>query len=150
MDKYIMSLVGPSALSSLVLPGPLCGFLSWNSFFDFLFLFLSFWASVFLFLCLLLSFRTLFKLNISPFLQTSACFSWRVQSLNCFSSWHLPPWRSVFCSNLLIGLSLECKLFEDKDFTSLFTVVSNTYRQKYLFKWMYMYELVHGPLNLEA
>lgn len=43
-------------------------------------------------------------------------------------------------------------------FYKFVTVVSNTYKnicqmtviQKYLFKWMYMYELVHGPLNLEA
>lgn len=48
--------------------------------------------------------------------------------------------------------------FWGQGFYKFVTVVSNIYRnicqmagiQKYLFKWMYMYELVHGSLNLEA
>lgn len=65
-DKYIMSLVGPSALSSLVLPGPLCGFLSWDSFLGFLvFVLLSLGLPVPLFTPL---FQDSVQIRHSPFL----------------------------------------------------------------------------------
>lgn len=145
-----MSLVGPSALSSLVLPGPLCGFLSWNSFLNFLFLFFLFFVLLSLSLPVPL-FTPLFQDSVqirhSPLpTEMSACLSWHVQSpLNCFSSWHLPPWRSIFCSNLLIGLSLECKLFEDKDFTSLSLLCltpTETFVKWQAFKNIYLSECI--------